>query len=45
VRFLDGRQLLRWLAELDGHEVPRDAARDVIKLLEGYRSKLTTTTK
>jgi hypothetical protein len=45
VRFLDGRQLLRWLAELDGHEVPRDAARDVIKLLEDYRSKVTTATK
>jgi hypothetical protein len=45
VRFLDGRQLLPWLAELDGHEVPRDAARDVIKLLEDYRSKVTTATK
>lgn len=45
VRFLDGRQLLQWLAELDGHEVPRDAARDVIKLLEDYRSKVTTATK
>ena len=45
VRFLDGRQLFGWLAELDGHEVPRDAARDVIKLLEDYRSKVTTATK
>lgn len=42
VRFLDGRQLLRWLAELDGHEVPREAARDVIKLLEDYRAKAAT---
>jgi hypothetical protein len=41
VRFLDGRQLLGWLGELDGHEVPRDAARDVIKLLDDYRSKAT----
>ena len=45
VRFLDGRQLLEWLAELDGHEVPRESARDVIKLLEDYRSKVTATTK
>jgi hypothetical protein len=45
VRFLDGRQLLQWLAELDGHDVPRDAARDVIKLLEDYRSKVTPATK
>lgn len=44
VRFVDGRQLLRWLAELDGHEVPQDAARDVIKLLKDYRSKVTTAT-
>ena len=41
VRFLDGRQLLGWLGELDGHEVPREAARDVLKLLDGYRSKVT----
>jgi len=45
VRFLDGRQLLGWLTELDGHEVPREAARDVIKLLDDYRSKVTTATK
>lgn len=42
VRFVDGRQLLTWLAELDGHEVPRDAARDVIRQLESYRSRVTT---
>jgi hypothetical protein len=45
VHFLDGRQLLRWLGELDGHDVPREAARDVIKLLDDYRSKVTTATK
>lgn len=45
VRFLDGRQLLGWLAELEGHEVPREAARDVIKLLDDYRSNVTTATK
>ena len=45
VRFLDGRQLLGWLAELDSHEVPREAARDVIKLLDDYRSKATAATK
>ena len=45
VRFLDGRQLLGWLAELDGHEVPREAARDVIKLLDTYRSNVTAATK
>ncbi|WP_224277821.1 NERD domain-containing protein [Nocardioides lacusdianchii] len=45
VRFLDGRQLLEWLAELDGHEVPREAARDVIKLLDDYRSKVTAATR
>lgn len=45
VRFLDGRQLLRWLAQLEGHEVPRDAAKNVIKLLEDYRSKVTSATK
>ncbi len=45
VRFLDGRQLLGWLAELDGHDVPREAARDVIKLLDDYRSKVTTARK
>lgn len=44
VRFLDGRQLPGWLAELDGHEVSRDAARDVIKLLDDYRSKATAAT-
>jgi hypothetical protein len=27
VRFLDGRQLLTLLAELDSHDVPRDAAK------------------
>ena len=45
VRFLDGRQLLDWLAQLDGHEVPRDAANDVLKLLTDYRSAVVTTTK
>jgi hypothetical protein len=45
VRFLDGRQLLGWLAELDGHEVPREAACDVIKLLDDYRSNVTAATK
>jgi hypothetical protein len=45
VRFLDGRQLLDWLAQLDGHEVPRDAAKDVLKLLTDYRSAVVTTTK
>jgi hypothetical protein len=45
VRFLDGRQLLGWLTELDGHDVPRDAARDAIQLLESYRSKVTTASK
>ncbi|MBB6627924.1 NERD domain-containing protein [Nocardioides sp. KIGAM211] len=42
VRFLDGRQLLQWLGDLDGHEVPRDAARGVMKLLKDYRSKVTS---
>lgn len=45
VRFLDGRQLLGWLAELDGREVPREAARDVIKLLNDYRSNVTAATR
>jgi hypothetical protein len=45
VRFLDGRQLLKWLAELDGHEVPRESARDLVNLLEDYRSKVTAATK
>jgi hypothetical protein len=45
VRFLDGRQLLAWLAELDHHEVPRDAAQGVIKLLEDYRAKASSTTR
>lgn len=45
VRFLDGRQLLDWLAQLDGHEVPRDAANDVLKLLTDYRSAVVTTAK
>lgn len=43
VRFLDGRQLLDWLAELDGHEVPRDAAKEALKLLTDYRSTVATT--
>jgi len=45
VRFLDGRGLLEWLGELDGHEVPRDAAKDVPRLLTGYRSTVATTSK
>lgn len=45
VRFLDGRQLLGWLAKLDGHEVPREAAHDVLRLLDAYRSKVTSATK
>lgn len=45
VRFLDGRQLLDWLAQLDGHEVPRDAANDVLKLLADYRSAVVTSAK
>jgi hypothetical protein len=45
VRFLDGRQLLDWLEQLDGHEVPRDAANDVLKLLTDYRSAVVTTAK
>ena len=44
-RLLDGRQLLGWLAELDGNELPREAARDVIKLLDDYRSNVTAATK
>ncbi|MBM0124535.1 hypothetical protein IMY96_07225 [Pimelobacter simplex] len=43
VRFLDGRRLLDWLAELDGHDVPHEAARDVIELLENYRAQVHTT--
>lgn len=38
VRFLDGRQLLDWLAELDDQQVSREAAHDVLKLLKNYRS-------
>lgn len=45
VRFLDGHRLLEWLAELDGHEVPRESVRDVIRLLHDYRSKVTAATK
>ena len=42
VRFLDGRQLLEWLGELEGHDVPRDAAKDALKLLAGYRRTAAT---
>ena len=45
VRFLDGRQLLDWLAELDGHEVPRDAAHEAVKLLRDYRSTVATSSR
>lgn len=38
VRFLDGHRLLRWFGELDGHDVPREAARDVVEQLEKYRA-------
>jgi hypothetical protein len=38
VRFLDGRQLLTWLAELDCHDVPRDAAKAALAELDGYRA-------
>jgi hypothetical protein len=39
VRFLDGRQLLTWLAELDCHDVPRDAAKAALAELDGYRAR------
>ena len=45
VRFLDGRHLLGWLGELRGHEVPRDAARHVIRLLDEYSATITSATK
>lgn len=41
VRFLDGRRLLEWLSTAEGDGVDRQAARDVIKLLENYRSNTT----
>ena len=37
VRFIDGRKLRAWLASLDVHEVPPEAAKEVIKQLEGFR--------
>jgi hypothetical protein len=43
VRFLDGRQLLNWLAQLDGHAVPRDAAKAALAQLNEYRSKVMAT--
>ena len=45
VQFLDGRQLVDWLAVLEGHDVPRDAAHDVLKLLTDYRSTAVTPVK
>jgi hypothetical protein len=44
VRFLDGRQLLTWLAELDGHDVPRDAANAAVAQLRRYRSTAAVST-
>lgn len=40
VCFLDGRELLGWPAGLEGHEVPREAARDVVTLLDRFRSQV-----
>jgi hypothetical protein len=38
VRFVDGRQLVRWLRALDGEIVPRDAARDALERLKKFRA-------
>jgi hypothetical protein len=43
VRFLDGRQLLTLLAELDSHDVPRDAAKAALAELDEYRTHAATT--
>jgi hypothetical protein len=43
VRFLDGRQLLTWLAELDSHDVRRDAAKAALAELDEYRAHASTT--
>lgn len=45
VRFLDGRRLLTWLTELDGHEVPREAGHQAIKLLEDFRTNAALSTR
>lgn len=37
VRFVAGRQFLQWLRTLEGHEVQRDAALQLLKELEGFR--------
>jgi hypothetical protein len=38
VRFVDGQQLVRWLAALDGEIVPKDAARDALERLKNFRA-------
>ncbi len=38
VDFVAGRQLRRWLSELDGQPVSQDAATDVLKRLNDYRA-------
>lgn len=38
VRFIDGRKLRAWLASLDDHDVPPEAAKEVIKQLERFRA-------
>ncbi|GAA3650920.1 hypothetical protein GCM10022237_08340 [Nocardioides ginsengisoli] len=38
VHFIDGRRLLTWIATLDGHSVPRDAARDILARLGEFRA-------
>ena len=37
VRFLDWRQVLTWLAERDGHDVPHDAAKAALAALREHR--------
>jgi hypothetical protein len=42
IRFLDGRQLLTLLAELDSHDVPRDAAKAALAEPDEYRAQAAT---
>lgn len=43
IEFIAGRRLIKWLRQVDGHPVSKDAARDVLERLTAFRLKASST--
>jgi hypothetical protein len=43
IEFIAGRRLIKWLRQIDGQPVSKDAARDVLERLTAFRLKVSST--